>query len=195
MPSDLDQRPYKLYRAGPRGLRALLRGEEDSGVPHPEPPDREPRRGRVPVRWRNRITWRRVLAGLIIAIVAWVLLSLALFLISAGQQSTGIPPSAQAALTSGGNMLTSTDTVLIIGTDERPQGSKEPGANTSDAGSRSDTLMLWRIGGGVSRRLSIPPIASMNFGKAARLTMIRWLILIPVSCSTVSIASAGPPYE
>ena len=31
-----------------------------------------------------------------------------------------------------------------------------PGANTSDAGSRSDTLMLWRIGGGASRRLSIP---------------------------------------
>jgi LCP family protein required for cell wall assembly len=46
--------------------------------------------------------------------------------------------------------------VLIIGTDQRPPGSKEPGANTHDAGSRSDTLMLWRIGGGTSRRLSIP---------------------------------------
>ncbi len=53
-------------------------------------------------------------------------------------------------------MLTSTDTVLIIGTDQRPKGSKEPGADTSDTGSRSDTLMLWRIGGGTSRRLSIP---------------------------------------
>ena len=53
-------------------------------------------------------------------------------------------------------MLTSTDTVLILGTDQRPKGSKEPGANTSDAGSRSDTIMLWRIGGGTSRRLSIP---------------------------------------
>jgi LCP family protein required for cell wall assembly len=53
-------------------------------------------------------------------------------------------------------MLTSADTVLIIGTDQRPAGSKEPGANTSDVGSRSDTIMLWRIGGGVSRRLSIP---------------------------------------
>jgi len=46
--------------------------------------------------------------------------------------------------------------VLIVGTDQRPMGSKEPGANTNDAGSRSDTLMLWRVGGGVSRRLSIP---------------------------------------
>src|SRR5437588_10036465 len=53
-------------------------------------------------------------------------------------------------------MITSTDTVLILGTDQRPSGSKEPGANTRDAGSRSDTIMLWRIGGGVSRRLSIP---------------------------------------
>ena len=53
-------------------------------------------------------------------------------------------------------MITGTDTVLVLGTDQRPKGSKEPGANTSDKGSRSDTMMLWRIGGGVSRRLSIP---------------------------------------
>jgi LCP family protein required for cell wall assembly len=53
-------------------------------------------------------------------------------------------------------MITGTDTVLVIGTDQRPKGSKEPGANTNDKGSRSDTLMLWRIGGGTSRRLSIP---------------------------------------
>jgi LCP family protein required for cell wall assembly len=53
-------------------------------------------------------------------------------------------------------MLTGTDTVLVLGTDQRPKGSKEPGANTNDKGSRSDTIMLWRVGGGVSRRLSIP---------------------------------------
>jgi LCP family protein required for cell wall assembly len=51
-------------------------------------------------------------------------------------------------------MLTSANTVLVIGTDQRPKGSKEPGAFSG--GIRSDTLMLWRIGGGVSRRLSIP---------------------------------------
>jgi LCP family protein required for cell wall assembly len=59
-----------------------------------------------------------------------------------------------SALTPGGNMLTSTDTVLVIGTDQRPKGSKEPGAFAG--GIRSDTMMLWRIGGGTSRRLSIP---------------------------------------
>jgi LCP family protein required for cell wall assembly len=56
-------------------------------------------------------------------------------------------------------MVTGTDTVLILGTDQRPRtgpGSKEPGSNYNDAGSRSDTIMLWRIGGGTSRRLSIP---------------------------------------
>ena len=52
-------------------------------------------------------------------------------------------------------MLFSADNVLILGTDQRPAGSKEPGANTHDAGSRTDTIMLWRIGGGTSRRLSI----------------------------------------
>jgi LCP family protein required for cell wall assembly len=83
-------------------------------------------------------------------------LSLILFLISASVQSGGVPSDAQAALASGSNMVTGTDTVLVIGTDQRPAGTHEAGANTSDAGSRSDTLMLWRIGGGVSRRLSIP---------------------------------------
>jgi LCP family protein required for cell wall assembly len=92
----------------------------------------------------------------VIALAAWLLLSLVLFIISAASQSGGIPSDAQAALTSGGNMLTSTNTVLVIGTDQRPSGTHEAGANTSDAGSRSDTLMLWQIGGGTSRRLSIP---------------------------------------
>ncbi len=97
-----------------------------------------------------------MLKYLALAIVGWLLLSLVLFIVSAQIQSGTLPSSAQAALTSGPNMLTSTDTVLVLGTDQRPKGSKEPGANTNDRGSRSDTMMLWRIGGGVSRRLSIP---------------------------------------
>jgi LCP family protein required for cell wall assembly len=97
-----------------------------------------------------------VLKYVAIAVVAWLLLSLVLFIVSAQIEQGNVPASAKAALSSGGNMLFSTDTVLVVGTDQRPAGSKEPGANTNDAGSRSDTLMLWRIGGGVSRRLSIP---------------------------------------
>ncbi|MBV9473138.1 MAG: LCP family protein [Solirubrobacterales bacterium] len=153
-----EERPYTLYRAAPRGLRARLRGEEDAAIPRPGGPDGG-RRGRgagEPGGPRRRFTPKRVLLGVLVAVVAWLTLSLVLFLISAQMQSGSIPDSAKAALASGSNMVTGTDTVLVIGTDQRPAGSKEPGADTSDAGSRSDTIMLWRIGGGVSRRLSIP---------------------------------------
>jgi LCP family protein required for cell wall assembly len=153
MPSDLEERPYKLYRAGPRGLRARLRGEEDTGLPGQEGP------GRAPKPEKPRDAWsiaKRVLKWVAIAVVAWLLLSLVLFLISAQIEKGNLPDSAKSALSSGPNMLFGANNVLIIGTDQRPTGSKEPGANTNDAGSRSDTLMLWRIGGGTSRRLSIP---------------------------------------
>jgi LCP family protein required for cell wall assembly len=154
---DEQERPYTLYRSAPKGLRARLRGEEDPAVPREEKPRRGKRpRQEGPKTWRERITPRRVLKYLAIAIVGWLLLSLVLFFVSASDESGSIPASAQAELSPGGNMLTSTDTVLILGTDQRPAGSKEPGADTHDAGSNSDTIMLWRLGGGVSRRLSIP---------------------------------------
>lgn len=160
MPNDLEQRPYTLYRSGPRRLRAILRGEDDTGLPSPGGPD-EPGRRRFGGR---RITVGRVLKYLALAIVAWLLLSLVLFLISAGQ-GQGLPAAATAELSPGGNMLTSANTVLILGTDQRPKtgpGSKEPGSDYNDAGSNSDTIMLWRIGGGVSRRLSIPRDTAAN---------------------------------
>jgi LCP family protein required for cell wall assembly len=153
-----DERPYRTYRSSPRGLLSRLRGEDDVALaPRPggEPPGGQ-RRWRWRGGGRGGWTWQRGLKYLALAIGAWLLLSLVLFLISAQTNQGNLPASASSALASGGNMLTSTDTVLIIGTDQRPVGSKEPGANTSDTGSRSDTLMLWRVGGGVSRRLSIP---------------------------------------
>jgi LCP family protein required for cell wall assembly len=150
-----DERPYHVYRAAPRGLRSLLRGEEDTGLPDPGR-ERDPRRRRrrETVPGTRRITPRRVLKYVVIAILSWLLLSLVLFIVSAQIQQGSLPSSASAALTGGSNMLTGTDTVLILGTDERPKGSKEPGA--FGGGIRSDSMMLWRIGGGTSRRLSIP---------------------------------------
>jgi LCP family protein required for cell wall assembly len=100
-----------------------------------------------------------VVKWLVFATIGWLLLSLILFIISAQTQQVPLPASASKALTSGGNMITSANTILILGTDQRPRsgpGSKEPGSNYNVAGSRSDTIMLWRVGGGVSRRLSIP---------------------------------------
>ncbi len=160
MPSELDDRPYKLYRSGPRGLKERLRGEdaplEFSGPGGGDDGGARRYGGRRWWPFRGRITPLRAFGLLVAALGAWLLLSLVLFLISSGQDSGSVDSAAQAALTSGPNMVTGTDTVLILGTDQRPTGSKEPGANTRDAGSRSDTIMLWRIGGGVSRRLSIP---------------------------------------
>ncbi len=171
MPSDLGQRPYKLYRSGPRGLKALLRGEEDGLV---EARDyrkyrgsggRGGRRGRGGSPGR-RVTPKRVILGLVIAVASWLLLSFVLFLISAQKHSGGpLIASAQPQLTSGGPMLTSANTVLILGLDNRPTtgvGSKEPGSNFSEADANTDTIMLWRIGGGVSRRLSIPRDTLVN---------------------------------
>jgi LCP family protein required for cell wall assembly len=161
--SSTEERPYTLYRSAPRGLRARLRGEEDADLEE----GRRQRRGEERPRldpdqpWYKRITVRRALKYLAIAVGAWLLLSLVLFLISA-QTGAGIPQSAQNALSSGSNMITGTDNVLVVGTDQRPKGSKEPGANTNDQGSRSDTLMLWRVGGGTSRRLSIPRDTVVN---------------------------------
>ncbi len=155
------ERPYKTYKSAPRGLRSLLRGEEEAallGVGGGEGGGR----GRDGERAAPVGGWaraRRALKWVAIAVVAWLLLSLVLFIVSAQIEQGNLPDSATAALASGGNMLTSTDTVLILGTDQRPRtgpGSKEPGSNYNDAGSNSDTIMLWRIGGGVSRRLSIP---------------------------------------
>ncbi len=155
----MEERPYKVYRAGPRGLRTLLRGEEEAAVPgrhRSGGPGGERAPNSDGARTGGWALARRGLKYVAIAVLVWLALSLVLFIVSAQIEQGNLPASAKASLSSGGNMLTSTDTVLVIGTDQRPSGSKEPGANTSDAGSRSDTLMLWRIGGGTSRRLSIP---------------------------------------
>jgi LCP family protein required for cell wall assembly len=162
MANDLDQRPYKVYRSNPRGLKSRLRGEEEALVTPGGPGDgyRKYRVGGDGRRWfRGPITLKRVLKYVVLAIVAWLALSLVLFIISAQTEQGSLPTSATSELSGGGNMLFSPNTILILGTDQRPRtgpGSKEPGSNYNDAGSNSDTIMLWRVGGGVSRRLSIP---------------------------------------
>jgi LCP family protein required for cell wall assembly len=149
----VEERPYRTYRAAPQSLRARLRGEEQ--LPGAGGAPREGRRRRP----RARLSWRRALLYLVGLVVAWLGLSLVLFLVSASERAGHLPKGAQSQLTSGGPMLTSANTVLVIGLDSRPRtgpGSKEPGSNYSEAAANTDTIMLWRIGGGVSRRLSIP---------------------------------------
>src|SRR5947207_13353507 len=80
MPSNLEERPYKIYRAGPRGLKARLRGEEDELQVPPEYRRYRDGRREGP---RRRVTWKRVLIGVLVAVAGWLLLLLVLFLICA----------------------------------------------------------------------------------------------------------------
>jgi LCP family protein required for cell wall assembly len=156
---------YTRY-GGRRGLLDRFRGGGggDGRVPVSGPGAPGDRPGRRFFRGRP-LTLKRGIAYVLIAIVAWVALSLVLFLISAQTRTGSLPNGAQSELSSGGPMLTSANNILVLGLDTRPTtgpGYKEPGSNHNDAHAATDTIMLWRLGGGVSRRLSIPRDTLVN---------------------------------
>lgn len=162
MADDRDAVPYTRYRSKPPGLRERLQGE-DAGLEQLQ--EREaPRPGRTRRRLPGRGTRRgapgrltpgRLLRWIALAIGGWLLLSLVLFLLSAQIEKGKVSDEAKAALSSAGAMPFAANTVLFLGSDARPEGTKEPGANPGGP-SRSDTIMLWRLGGGHAARLSIP---------------------------------------
>jgi len=176
-----EKRPYTTYRSTPRGLRDRLRGEDEAieddsrrGVGRPSraarrrEPAAAPGGGRF-TRWRRRpITPWRVVRWVLGLVVAWVLLSVVLFFVSAELRRGSLPAGAKSQLAGGSTMLVSPETVLILGLDNRPTsgaGSKEGGltaAQTVEKDANTDTIMLWRVGGGVSRRLSIPRDTLVN---------------------------------
>jgi LCP family protein required for cell wall assembly len=141
---------YKIYRTRPR---LLSRGSQDGasmldelrGAPSGAPEKRP----------RKRITVGRVVKWLVLALVAWIALSVVLFLISASLQQDKVGDAAKAALDPGGVGLISPQTTLLIGSDLRTKGNAEPGASTSGP-SRADSILLLRFGGGKSAKLSIP---------------------------------------
>jgi LCP family protein required for cell wall assembly len=145
---------YKRYRARPR----VLGGSDRESRAAPTPPGGGGAGSGTGARsrwWRRRPTVKRVVLGLIALAVAWILLSLVLFLISSHFERTSPPKDVASVLDPAGFPLTSANNILVLGSDRRPKGSKEPGANTSGP-SRSDSIMLLRIGGGHDARLSIP---------------------------------------
>jgi LCP family protein required for cell wall assembly len=154
---------YKRYRAN-RKLRArqvadpaaalaelrALRREGEAGAPA-TPHGRAPRR-------RRGFTWGRAARWVLYLIIGWIGLSVLIFVISSFT-ATGIPSAAVAALDSGGLPPFASTTILVLGTDGRTPGSKEPGASgDSESGGpvRSDTMMLIHTGAGHTSRLSIP---------------------------------------
>jgi LCP family protein required for cell wall assembly len=66
-----------------------------------------------------------------------------------------VDSEAQAQLSGGGAPIVSAQTVLVLGSDQRVKGTHEAGAAPSGP-SRSDSIMLLRVGGGHSAKLSIP---------------------------------------
>jgi len=139
---------YTRYRARPRlfdrggDSLARLRRREDGGPGGP---------GRT----RKPITVGRVLKWIALGALAWIALSLVVFLISAQIQRAKVSDDAKEILAGGGTPPFTPTTILFLGSDQRSAGTKEPGASTTGP-SRSDSIMLARIGGGANARLSIP---------------------------------------
>ena len=145
-----DQPRYTLYRSRPR----LPWRREPDGVEGLREPGEKRDEPAAPKR-RRRITVGRVVRYLALAIGAWLLVSLVLFLVSAQIQSSKISDAASAKLSGGGYPLTSANTILVLGSDARVKGKAEPGAGTIGQSSRSDSILLLRIGGGANAQLSI----------------------------------------
>jgi LCP family protein required for cell wall assembly len=154
MPDDRERPQYTLYRSRRKVLENLRRGSEPEfrGVGGL----REERRKRLGQRLRKPWGVGRVLKYLAAAIAAWLALSLVLFLVSAQIEQSKVSDSANRALDSAGPMPFVPNNILVIGSDARPKGTHEAGANVVGEPSRSDTLMLIRAGGFKSSRLSIP---------------------------------------
>ena len=182
MTPDGEQRPpeppeYNVYRSR-RGLFSRLKGADLSGLRDRArlPSWRRRRRDEpgLPSPERRRLTPRRVLKWALLAALGWILLSFIAFAVSAQIQSFKLSGEAGDALHGGPWMLTSPQTILVMGTDARPPNTKEPGAPhnqkcfeqqergekphppCSQGEYRADTLMLIRAGGGTFRKLSIP---------------------------------------
>src|SRR5215210_3718754 len=163
--ADDDDRPYTTYKARPRFLRG--RGEDDLGGGEGRPEYEVHGRRRGLRGWlrrggggrsssSGRFTVGRILRFLAFAVAAWVLVSAIVFLISAQIQESKISSAAERQLSSDGFTLTSPNTVLLLGSDARPKGTKEAGANVIGSASRSDSILLMRVGGGANATLSIP---------------------------------------
>jgi LCP family protein required for cell wall assembly len=150
-----DEPQYTKYRSRPR---LPWQRDESLGGPRDEPPGQPPKRRVWPFRRRGRrrrLTVGRVVGYLAIAVGAWLLVSLVIFLISAQIQSSKISDAADAKLSGGGYPLTSPNTILVLGSDARTKGTAEPGAQTIGQASRSDSILLLRVGGSANAQLSI----------------------------------------
>lgn len=146
-----DGRPeYKVYRSRRRPLEGLRGGGAEGRAGRLlRRGDRRPR-GPRETGQRRSLSPGRVLKWLALAALAWILISLVVFLVSA-QLQEGVSDRTEAALSDGGNVLTGS-TILVLGSDERPEDTKEPGAGGPG---RADSILLLHASLGSVERLSI----------------------------------------
>jgi LCP family protein required for cell wall assembly len=166
-----DKPDYKVYRSRKRLSRkpegGVREGIDDLRSERPRPdaaPEytvhrsggrRRVRGPRGPRLGRPRFTYWRVLGYVLGAALLWVTFSGLIFLVSAQIQRDEIAEEAGGALDASGYTLTSPNTVLVLGSDARTKSTSEPGSRVGGP-SRSDAILLMRVGGGKSGRLSIP---------------------------------------
>jgi LCP family protein required for cell wall assembly len=183
MPDNGEQQPsgppdYKVYRSR-RGIFSRLRKPSVPGLGElrgrgPKAPGGRDRRpaGRPSGSRTGSWSWRRVGKWVGLAALGWILLSFLAFSVSAQLQAFKLSGEAKSALHGNPFLLTSAQTILVLGTDARPPDTLEPGAAPSEKcfeqqahgdaphdgclPVRADTLMLIRAGGGSFRKLSIP---------------------------------------
>jgi LCP family protein required for cell wall assembly len=139
-----DEPEYTLYRSR-KGLLSRFKRDEPGGLS-----DLRRERRPEPRPTRKPFSWGRVVKWVVIAVVAWVAFSFVVFLVSA-ELADHSSDQTKAALSPGGSLLTGS-TILVLGSDARPSNSKEPGAGGP---ARSDSIMLWHVGPGSVRKLSI----------------------------------------
>ncbi len=149
---------YKVYRTR---RRLPFRRDRDPFAAPGRPPEEPPGPGEDPFgpepgrsRRRLRPQVGRALRWVLVVLVAWVVVSGVLFLVSAQIEQGKVPDDADELLGGGGMAPLEPTNILVLGSDLRSADTAEPGASTSGA-SRSDSIMLLRIGGGANRRLSI----------------------------------------
>jgi LCP family protein required for cell wall assembly len=103
------------------------------------------------------ITIGRVVKWIAVAVGAWLVLSLVLFLVSA-QTRPGVSPATERALSDSGNLFSGSN-ILVLGSDVRGGDSID---KTQSGPGRSDTILLVHAALGSVRKLSIPRDVEVN---------------------------------
>ncbi len=143
---------YRVYRSRPSIMdRFRLRKPDMQAL-------RRERRGPPRGGWRGRVSsffgrrwWRWVL----LAAVAWLLISFISFAISAQIQKGKLPDSAKEAL-AGGPFPLFGQNILILGGDRRGKTQRNANGTEGQGPPRADTIMVVHAALGAFRKLSIP---------------------------------------